>query len=887
MSSNASESDSGLRGTQKMLGGYELLGKIGQGAMGAVFKARQVSMNRTVALKVMPQRLAKNKEFVARFLREAHSAGKLNQPCIVQAFDAGEADGYYYIAMEYIDGPCLDDVLETDGALPEQQALEIARDIAKALGYAHKAGLIHRDVKPANILLTSEWEAKLADLGLARESAVNDDSNLTNVGIALGTPDYMAPEQVRGDANIDGRCDTYSLGATLYHLLVGRPPFKGGTRAEIMSKHLTARAPNPRKANPDISAAAAAIIQKAMAKKRDARYADAAEMLAALEAVIEGEPAAAAGGAKRSSALSRTREQAGRPGSRKWLYAGLGTAAAALIASGVYVALFTGPKTHIPVNEHTSDPTETVQTPPPTPRKTPAETDAERLAAVRQWTKDHPNEYSAAIGRYRDAISQLTTSAAKSEAEAELQALEHERAAPMKEAKAALASAQSHAATLAKAGNYDGAIAVFDKLPAQFASMLADSAKKAKERLKAEAVIKVKTVLDEARKLGADDKCDEALAQLKQLDGLRYAAALPKIQDVRAELLANQLKAREAAERARQQRLLSAFRARLPAALRAHQFEALATRLGELIADPSLNTIKKEAEADRRVVEKLSALLQRIRSNTKAEARKTAKTTTRWKGIPATVQAYDSETGTVRFNRGKQTLTDMRATDLKALLDLDPGPANEYHEHLALLFIAESTPEDAKTHMEQAADPTLIRHLQKMLGAVDAGTAEPGNDPAPAGKEAVLAMWKSSQALYKEYCGHLEKKRTKAREACRQSMTGEIETIKKRIAKLNVTVAELREEMSSTSSESSIRYSERQREEALRSITQLRNSIPSVGKKARARLKLIDSKTMARKTSLQALLLRHKKALDLGRAFTEKQMRAAYEKIVPAEPNEE
>ena len=551
MASNGSSDESSSKGAGQTLGGYELLGKIGQGAMGAVFKARQKSMDRIVAVKVLPQRLAKNKEFVARFLREAHSAGKLNQPCIVQAFDAGEADGYYYIAMEYIDGPCLDDLLETDGALPEQQALEIARDIARALGYAHGAGLIHRDVKPANILLTSEWEAKLADLGLARESIVDGDSSLTNVGVALGTPDYMAPEQVRGDADIDGRCDIYSLGATLYHLLVGRPPFKGGTRAEVMSKHLTTTAPNPRKAAPDVSLATAAIIRKALAKKRDARYADAAEMLTAIEAAIEGKPAAPAVGTKRSSPLSRARKRTGRPGSRKWLYAGLVTAAAALIAFGMYVALFTGPENRPPVNGNTGN---TVQKPPATPTKTPAETDAERLAAVRRWAKDHPHEYDAAIRNYRNVIAQLTTPALRNEARTELQALEQERAVVLKEAEAALASAQSRAASLARTGDYDGALALVDKLPVRFSYVLGDSAKRAAAQLRAEADARIRAAFDEADRLGAAGKLPEALARLKQLESLRYAPASARIQRQRARLLDDQ-KRRAGAE---QQRIIAA-----------------------------------------------------------------------------------------------------------------------------------------------------------------------------------------------------------------------------------------------------------------------------------------------------------------------------------------
>ena len=869
MASNGSGGDLSPKNSKQTLGGYELLDKVGQGAMGAVFKARQVSINRIVALKVLPQRLAKNAEFVARFLREAQSAARLNHANIVQAYDAGQADGYYYFAMEFIDGPGLDALLHTTGALSEQRALEITRDIVRALETAHNAGIIHRDVKPANILLTPDGAAKLADLGLARESAVGRDNNLTNVGIALGTPDYMSPEQVRGEANIDGRCDMYSLGATLYHLLVGSPPYAGGTPTEIMSKHLTEPVPNPRRANADISTAAAAIIKKAMAKNRDARYASASEMLAAIEAALKRERLTVTARPPRTP--TRARQSTGKT------LLHIGSAAAAVGLLALCVVLFGGLK------DGSNGQSEAEQAARDARAKA-VEADNARLTSLRAWAGRHPGEYVDTISRYRDAIGRMTTPAARLKAGNDLRAL---RSKLGDAAKAAFAPVKERSEALAMKGDYDGALALFDKLPAQFASVLADSVGRAKERLKAEAVIKVKTVLDEARKLGADDKYDEALAQLKQLDGLRYAAALPRIRDIRAKLLADQVRARETAGRARQQRVLSEFRAELPAALKTHQFEALATRLDGLIADPTLNTIRKETEADRRVVGKLAALLRRVRSNAQAEAGKTVKTTLRWKGIPATVQAYNAETDTVRFNRGEQTIADMRAADVKALLDLNPGPANEYHEPLALLFIAEGEPEDARTHAEQASDRTSIGHLRKVLGRVGVVTAEPVEKPTPPEQEASLAMWKKSQALYREYCGHLEKKRLRAREVCRQAAEAEVNKIKGKINGFVNEAASLHSKARRTSPAYRAEKLVRQAKEKQQAADALTMTLPRVGKKARAALKLIDKKATVKKRDLRAVLLRHKTALDLGRTFTEKQMRAAYERMVPAEPGEE
>ena len=285
------EKQPGNQPEQKTVGNYQILSKLGQGAMGAVFRARQMSVDRVVALKVLPPKFAKNEAFLARFLREARSAAKLSHPNVVQAIDAGQADGYYYFAMEFVDGRSLRDILREQGRLPEPQALALARDMARALDCAHQAGIIHRDVKPDNILVTSEGAAKLADLGLAREAA-RTDTDVTKVGEALGTPDYISPEQVRGDEQIDGRADIYSLGATLYHLLTGQPPYSGGTHSEVMTKHLHNRVPDPRALHPEVSVGAAQIIRRAMAKRREQRFQSAGAMLDALTKVLEAGPTA-------------------------------------------------------------------------------------------------------------------------------------------------------------------------------------------------------------------------------------------------------------------------------------------------------------------------------------------------------------------------------------------------------------------------------------------------------------------------------------------------------------------------------------------------------------------------------------------------------------------
>ena len=277
MSQASTPSASAPEPAGKRVGGFEIISKIGQGGMGAVFKARQISTDRVVALKVLMPRLAKDQNFVERFLHEARAVAKLAHPNIVQGITVGQADGYYFFAMEYVEGQSVQALLDAAGPLREQKALEITRDIAAALECAHAANVIHRDVKPRNILITGDGTVKLVDLGIVRRTS-GGAGQITQPGSALGSPDYISPEQVRADASIDGRSDIYSLGVTLYHMLTGATPYSGGSTSEVMSKHLTEPVPDPRRVNPQISREASIIVRKAMAKKREERYANAAAL---------------------------------------------------------------------------------------------------------------------------------------------------------------------------------------------------------------------------------------------------------------------------------------------------------------------------------------------------------------------------------------------------------------------------------------------------------------------------------------------------------------------------------------------------------------------------------------------------------------------------------
>ncbi len=269
--------------------GYKIIGKLGAGAMAVVYKAKQLSLNRMVAIKVLPKRFTENPEYVARFYKEGQAAAKLNHNNIVQAFDVGEAGGYHYFVMEYVEGKTLYDDLAADKVFAEDEALDIIIQVTHALGHAHACGLIHRDVKPKNIMLNSAGIVKLADMGLARETA-DIETAQTEAGKAYGTPYYIAPEQIRGEIDIDGRADIYGLGATFYHMVTGRVPFTADDPSDVMRKHLRERLVPPDHINTSLSTGVSEVIEIMMAKRKEDRYDNIEELLADLDAIRKGQP---------------------------------------------------------------------------------------------------------------------------------------------------------------------------------------------------------------------------------------------------------------------------------------------------------------------------------------------------------------------------------------------------------------------------------------------------------------------------------------------------------------------------------------------------------------------------------------------------------------------
>ncbi|PCJ58269.1 MAG: hypothetical protein COA79_13505 [Planctomycetota bacterium] len=269
---------------------FEVLDKLGKGGMGQVFKARQKSLDRLVAIKILPKDLCKNKEFVGRFKREARLAGKFYHPNAIQVYDIGDHKGQLYYIMEYVRGGSLKDKLNRDGRLDQMFVLQVIKEVLAVLKEAESMNIVHRDIKPDNIMLTLENVVKLADLGLARE--IDDDSGLTQQKIAIGTPHYMAPEQAQGKA-VDVRADQYALGVTAFHLLTGKPPYTGKNNMEILVQHVKADMPKPSSFWPNISPHLDKLVIKMTEKDPKKRFQTIDEALKAVEKVskaMDGNP---------------------------------------------------------------------------------------------------------------------------------------------------------------------------------------------------------------------------------------------------------------------------------------------------------------------------------------------------------------------------------------------------------------------------------------------------------------------------------------------------------------------------------------------------------------------------------------------------------------------
>jgi serine/threonine-protein kinase len=277
----------------RLLGGrYELDGVVGRGGMAEVYRARDLRLDRTVAVKTLRADLARDQTFQARFKREAQSAASLNHPSIVAVYDTGEDNSgsapVPFIVMEYVDGRTIRDLLRDDRRLLPERALEITDGVLRALDYSHRNGIVHRDIKPGNVMLNRQGEIKVMDFGIARATS-DAQATMTQTAQVIGTAQYLSPEQARGE-RVDARSDLYSVGCLLYELLTGRPPFTGDSPVAIAYQHVRENPIPPSRVDPELPGWADPIVLRAMAKDPADRYQSAAEMRNDIQRALSGYP---------------------------------------------------------------------------------------------------------------------------------------------------------------------------------------------------------------------------------------------------------------------------------------------------------------------------------------------------------------------------------------------------------------------------------------------------------------------------------------------------------------------------------------------------------------------------------------------------------------------
>src|ERR671920_1137574 len=263
----------------QLSGRYRLDAQIGSGGMSTVYRAFDLTLERPVAIKLMPREIASDSDQLERFRREARAVARLSHPHIVGVIDAGEDEGRPYIVFEYVEGETLKERIRRSGRLPVDEAIAYAIEITRALGAAHARGIVHRDIKPQNVLIDEEGMAKVTDFGIARSL---DEEGLTADGRVLGTTDYVSPEQALGHA-VNGQSDIYSLGVVLYEMLTGDVPFHGDNQVAVAMKHVREDMPDVQRARPEVSAGLAAVLERMTDKDLGRRHPDAAAVVADLE----------------------------------------------------------------------------------------------------------------------------------------------------------------------------------------------------------------------------------------------------------------------------------------------------------------------------------------------------------------------------------------------------------------------------------------------------------------------------------------------------------------------------------------------------------------------------------------------------------------------------
>jgi serine/threonine-protein kinase len=317
-------------------GRYRLEAKLGSGGMSTVYLARDQTLDRDVAVKVMHREMSEQADQLERFRQEARAVAKLSHPNVVAVIDAGEDGGHPYIVFEYVEGETLKQRINRVGALDPQEALAYAIEIARGLTVAHARKMVHRDIKPQNVLIDAEGRAKLTDFGISRQL---EQDGMTATGRVLGTTDYVAPEQAMGHA-VDPRSDIYSLGVVLYEMLIGQVPFHADSQVGVAMKHVNEELPDVQQRRPEVSAAAALVVERATAKDPDQRYQEVGEMIDDLSTALEVEAARAGATTGEATSILEAVSPANRELSSRARWSWAAIALIVLVGGGFLIATF-------------------------------------------------------------------------------------------------------------------------------------------------------------------------------------------------------------------------------------------------------------------------------------------------------------------------------------------------------------------------------------------------------------------------------------------------------------------------------------------------------------------------------------------------------------------
>lgn len=703
----------------RQVGHYELISKVGAGGMGTVYRAKDQKADRVVALKILSPGHTANREYIERFVREALASGRLSHPNIVQGYGAGEAGGQYYFAMEFVDGTTVGEMLKDGRPIPEQQALDIAIQVAKALEHAEENNLIHRDIKPDNIMITQDGTAKLADLGLARVVTPGGSGEQS----MFGTPYYASPEQCEGTEELDTKSDMYSFGATLFHMLAGRVPFNGETPSEIMTKHLRERRPYLKDLNVQLSHGVSKIVRMLMARDRRQRYPNMAEVTKDLTLVRMGRSPRLGKPARQDSGEYRYRSETGswrtKPPARnkRALQIGICVAVGLLIllaGYGIYAALTDSapPPPPPPIVNRTGSPKPTLT--------------ADRVFLQGLLQRGETMEPEAFLKELRSVPERYPgTESAKLALEKADEVLKQIEA----KGREALTLLAARLDTLRSERRYQEAVSALASFPERYrVGDLPQALNKLRADILAEARQAFDRIDQDAQKLLAEKQYDQAVAAYRPvkgfgLDGLnrRADAAIKKIRAAKAE----EMKRLAAIEREKQ-RLAALQRQEKTAREAFDRAKALAAdrKLTEAAAHLRAVAAKLSVKPHQERLKRLAADLDRARKMLEAvKADRKAL-------MGQTVNVTDRDGGTLEgsvFNATETTLTlkvkvdgaeAMRSvawdalalSGFEALAKVLPGGqlATDERAALAMLYHLSGDTEQAKARFDAMdADPLL------------------------------------------------------------------------------------------------------------------------------------------------------------------------------------